>query len=76
VLDALLFEERGIPGIAVVTEPFRQTGAAMAATWGLPGFRFLVTPHPIAILGDAELDQRADLLAPLVIDLLRSQPAR
>ena len=76
MLDALLFEERGIPGIAVVTEPFRQTGAAMAATWGLPGFRFLVTPHPIAILGDAELDQRADLLAPLVIDLLRSQPAR
>ena len=76
MLDALLFEERGIPGIAVVTEPFRQTGAAMAATWGLSGFRFLVTPHPIAILGDAELDQRADLLAPLVIDLLRSQPAR
>jgi hypothetical protein len=76
VLDALLFEERGIPGIAVVTEPFRQTGAAMAATWGLPGFPFLVTPHPIAILGDADLDQRADLLVPLVIDLLRSQPAR
>jgi hypothetical protein len=71
VLDALLFEARGIPGIAVVTDPFRQTGAAMAATWGLPGFRFLETAHPIAILGDKELDQRADLLAPLVIDLLR-----
>jgi len=67
-----MFEERGIPGIAVVTEPFHRTAAAMAATWGLPGFRFLETPHPIAILGDAELDERAERLAPLVIDLLRS----
>lgn len=72
MLDALLFEERGIPGIAVVTEPFRQTGAAMAATWGLPGFRFLDIPHPIANLGDKELNERADRLAPLVVDLLRT----
>jgi hypothetical protein len=71
VLDALLFEERGVPGLAVVTEPFRQTGAAMATTWGLPGFRFLDTPHPIATLGSTELDERAAILAPRVVDLLR-----
>jgi hypothetical protein len=70
VLDALMFEERGIPGIALVTEPFRQTGSAMATTWGLPGFRFIATPHPIAILGDREMDERADRLLPLVADLL------
>ncbi len=29
-----MFEERGIPGIALVTEPFRQTATAMATTWG------------------------------------------
>jgi hypothetical protein len=75
VLDALMFEERGIPGIALVTEPFRQTGAAMAGTWGLPGFRFLDVPHPIAILGDKDLDERADRLAPLVAELLGA-PAR
>ena len=67
-----MFEERGIPGIAVITDPFRQTAAAMAATWGLPGFRFLSTPHPIATLGDAQLDERAAQLSPLVVDLLRS----
>jgi len=75
VLDALMFEERGIPGIALVTEPFRQTGAAMAATWGLPGFRFLDVPHPIAILGDKDMDDRADQLVPAVAELL-SAPAR
>ena len=66
-----MFEERGIPGIALVTTPFRQTGAAMAATWGLPRFRFLDVPHPIAILGDKDMDERADHLAPMVAELLR-----
>jgi hypothetical protein len=70
VLDALMFEERGIPGIAVITEPFRQTGTAMAATWGLPGFRFVAVPHPIAVLSDKEMDERVDRLLPLVADLL------
>ena len=56
----------------MVTEPFRQTAAAMAATWGLPGFRFPDIPHPIATLADRALDERADRLAPLVVDLLRT----
>jgi hypothetical protein len=73
VLDALMFEERGIPGIALVTAPFRQTGAAMAATWGLPGFRFVETPHPIAILDDVELDDRVEDLLPQVVALLRGE---
>jgi hypothetical protein len=72
VLDALMFEERGIPGIAVVTDPFRQTGTAMAATWGLPGFRFASTPHPIATLGAAEMDERAAQLSAVVVELLTS----
>ena len=57
-------------GIAVVTEPFRQTAAAMAATSGLPGFQFLDIPHPIATLATNELDEPADRLAPRVVDLL------
>jgi len=67
-----MFEERGIPGIALVTEPFRQTGTAMAATWGLPGFRFVETPHPVAILGGKETDELADRLVPLVLALVCS----
>jgi len=70
VLDALMFEERGVPGIALITDPFRQTATAMAATWGLPGFRFLDMPHPIANLGDGELDERVDRLVPLLVELV------
>ena len=65
-----MFEERGIPGIALITTPFRQTGVAMAATWGLPRFQFLDTPHPIAILSDKEMDERVDQLLPHVVGLV------
>jgi len=42
----------------------------MARTWGLGAFRFLMTPHPIANLTDAQLDQRAKELTPEVVKLL------
>ncbi|PYN88518.1 MAG: hypothetical protein DMD87_09785 [Candidatus Rokuibacteriota bacterium] len=71
MLDAILFERVGVPAIAIVTEPFRPTGEAMATSWGLPGYRFLDMPHPIANLDDKELDARADRLVEAVLALLR-----
>jgi hypothetical protein len=71
VLDAILFEQRGVPAVAIVTDVFRATGEAMAASWGLTGYRFVETPHPIANLTDKELDERADALVEPVIELWR-----
>ena len=65
-----MYEEQGIPGIALVTAPFRQTGAAMAATWGLPSFEFLDVPHPIAILDDDQMDDLVEDLVRKVIEQL------
>jgi len=62
VLDAILMEEQGVPAIAIVTTPFRNTGEAMAESWGKRGYPFLDTPHPIANLTEADLDERADRL--------------
>ena len=42
----------------------------MARSWGLPDFKFLVMPHPIANLNPAELDQRAEAIVPEVVKLL------
>ena len=70
MLDAILFERAGIPAIAIVTEPFRATGEAMATSWGMPSYRFLEVPHPIANLGEKELDERADRLVEEVLALL------
>lgn len=76
MLDAILMEAQGVPAIAVVTTPFRNTGQAMAASWGVPDYPFLDIPHPIANLAEAELDARADVLADAVERLLaaRSRP--
>jgi hypothetical protein len=70
VLDAILMEREGVPGIAIVTDVFRETGAAMATSWGVPGYRFLETPHPIANLTEKELDDRAAALVEPVLALL------
>jgi len=71
VLNPIPFERAALPAIAIVTEPFRPTGEAMATSWGLPGYRFLDMPHPIANLDDKELDARADRLVEAVLALLR-----
>ena len=60
-----------MPAVAIVTDVFRATGNAMATSWGMPGYRFLETPHPIANLSDKDLDARADALVEPLIGLLR-----
>ena len=66
-------EQAGTPAIAIVTEPFRATGEAMATAWGMAGYPFLATPHPIANLADKELDERADRLLDSVELLLSTR---
>ena len=56
--------------MAIVTAPFVDTARAMAASWGVPAYEFLVTPHPIANLSEAELDAKADELTRQVVTFL------
>ena len=60
MLDAINFEKQGIPAVAVVTEPFIPTARAMAALNGLPGYPFVVVPHPFGSLDAATVRDRAD----------------
>jgi hypothetical protein len=70
VLDGILFEKVGIPAASIITDVFEHTGHAMAQAWGVPEYRFLQMPHPIANLSEAELDQRAREMAPEVVKLI------
>jgi len=65
-----VFEQHGIPSASIITDVFKATGAAMARSWGLPDFKFLAMPHPIANLTDEELDKRAEAIVPQVVELL------
>ena len=70
MLDSIVFEQHGVPSASIITDLFIATGRAMARTWGLPDFRFVVMPHPIANLDDKELDARAEAITPEVVKLL------
>ena len=70
MLDGILLEKNGIPAASIVTDVFIETGKAMAQAWGLPHYKFLTMPHPIANLTEAELDQRVQEIAPKVVHLL------
>ena len=71
MLDGILLEKAGVPSASIVTDVFEVTGRAMAEQWGVPYYRFLVMPHPIANLTEAELDARAREIAPEVVKLIR-----
>lgn len=70
MLDGILLEKNGIPSASIVTDVFEVTGRAMAEQWGLPYYKFLAMPHPIANLTEAQLDQRAREMAPQIVQLL------
>ena len=71
MLDGILLEKAGIPAVSIVTEPFVETGREMATDWGVPEYRFLSIPHPIANLTESELENRAGAVVGAVLDLLQ-----
>ena len=70
MLDGIVFEKVGIPAASIVTDVFEGTGHAMAQSWGVPEYRFLSLPHPIANLSEADLDARARAIVPEIVRLL------
>ncbi len=70
MLDGIKLEKAGVPTVAIVTAPFVATAQAMARSWGVAEYKFLVMPHPIANLSEAELDTRADELTTQVMAFL------
>ena len=59
-----------MPAASIITDVFEATGRAMAQAWGIPNYKFLSMPHPIANLTDQELDQRAREIVPQIVQLL------
>jgi hypothetical protein len=74
VLDGILLEMRNIPSASIITHLFENTGKAMAKQWSDPKYPFLIMEHPIANIPDNLLQQRAELIAPQVVELLLTSP--
>jgi hypothetical protein len=76
VLDSVILEKAGIPAVPVVTDAFESTAREMAELWGVPDYRYVMMPHPLASLQAEGIAQRADDLIEKVLTLLQQgQPA-
>jgi hypothetical protein len=70
-----MLEKAGIPAIPVLTDAFDSTAREMAQLWGVPDFRFVMMPHPLANLSEAQVDERATALVEHILNLLhQGQP--
>jgi hypothetical protein len=70
VADGVLFEAAGVPAAVICSDAFVVTADAMARRRGAPGYRYLTTPHPVAVLGSEQVAERAKDLLPGVVALL------
>ena len=68
--DGITLERQGIPTATIITSVFVNTAEAYTRLMGVPGFPYLVCPHPITNVGATGLDERARELAPQVLKLL------
>jgi len=71
-----MLEKIGVPAVAIVTDVFDSTAREMAKLWGVPDFRFLKMPHPLANMSALDIDKKTDELVRRVVELLKSgQPS-
>ncbi len=69
--DGISLERMGFPTATIITHVFETTAQAYTRLMGVPGFPYLVCPHPITNVGAQGLDERAKELAPRVAQLLQ-----
>ena len=70
MLDAVQFEDLGVPAAAILTEPFRATGLAMATLHGYADYPFATVPHPVTSLSKQEVLAVADAVIPQIERML------
>jgi hypothetical protein len=59
--DAVTAERLGVPAIAAMTERFISAAELMARVLGMPGYPFVVIPHPVSSAGDDDLRAMAGI---------------
>ena len=69
--DGISLERQGFPTATIITSVFVNTAQAYTRLMGVPGFPYIVCPHPITNVGADGLDERIKMLAPQVAQLLQ-----
>ena len=70
VTDGVAFEGKGVPAAIICSDAFTASTDAMARLRGVPGYHYVTTPHPVAVLGPDQVRERAERALPGVVALL------
>ena len=70
VTDGITLEIRGIPTAAICSDAFQASADAIASLHGAPGYRYVTTGHPVAVLTPDQVRERARQALPEVVSLL------
>ena len=62
-------ERRGLPGVVIASEPYRDAAAAQSRALGLE-VATVFTPHPVQDRTDEEMQAMADAVLHAVIDAI------
>jgi hypothetical protein len=73
VADGIVFEQAGLPAAVICSDAFVVTADAMAELRGAPGYHYLATSHPVAVLTPDQVRQRAKQLLPAVVEMLTAR---
>jgi hypothetical protein len=75
VTDGIMLERAGIPTAVICSDAFSASADAIAGLRGVPGYRYLTTRHPMAVLTPDEVRDRARQLLPQVVSMLTADEA-
>jgi hypothetical protein len=75
VTDGIMLESRGVPAAVICSDAFGASADAIAGLRGVPGYRYLTTRHPVAVLTPDEVRDRARQLLCGVVSLLAAGEA-
>lgn len=73
IADGLAVEAAGIPAVVICTEAFVASADAMAELQGSPGYRYVRIPHPLALLDEAGVAERAEQVLAEIVDVLTAR---
>ncbi|SRR5216683_1044009 len=76
ITDGVAIEGRGTPAAVICSDAFRGSADAIADLRGAPGYQYVTTPHPVAVLTPGQVRERASQVLPEVVSLLVSGESR
>lgn len=74
--DGIELEKLGVPAVAICTEALVPGLEALKEMRGMCSYRYAVVPHPIGVLDEEGLRDRARRAAPQIAEIVTRNPVR